>query len=106
MKKLAEFLKANAKGDLLSWDAHKKAMKEFGLTCRDIDEAALALDILPARYQRNRKRSLPPFRESFFKAKLPSSDVEDWADTSSRNLPDWASERSRPLTLIFLRNTT
>lgn len=55
MKKLTEFLKANAQGDLLPWKAHEQAMKKFDLTCREIEEAALALDILPARYQRNRK---------------------------------------------------
>jgi molybdopterin/thiamine biosynthesis adenylyltransferase len=70
MKKLAEFLKANAKGDLLSWDAHKKAMKEFGLTCRDIDEAALALDILPARYQRNRKTITTALQRKLFQSKV------------------------------------
>ena len=55
MKKLTEFLTANAQGDLLPWKAHEQAMKKFDLTCREIEEAALALDILPARYQRNRK---------------------------------------------------
>jgi len=55
MKKLTEFLKANAQGDLLPWKTHEQAMKKFNLTCREIEEAALALDILPARYQRNRK---------------------------------------------------
>jgi len=70
MKNLDEFLKANAKGDLLTWDTHKKAMKEFGLTCHDIDEAALALDILPARYQRNRKTITTALQRKLFQSKV------------------------------------
>lgn len=70
MKKLAEFLKTNAKGDLLSWDAHKKAMKEFGLAHRDIDEAALAADILPARYQRNRKTITTALQRKLFQSNV------------------------------------
>ena len=55
MKKLDEFLKTHAQGDLFPWNEHKQAMKEFGLTCRQVEQAALTLNILPARYQRNRK---------------------------------------------------
>jgi molybdopterin-synthase adenylyltransferase len=55
MKKLDEFLKVSAQGDLLPWNAQEQAMKEFGLTCGQVEQAALTLSILPARYQRNRK---------------------------------------------------
>lgn len=70
MKKLDEFLKTNAQGDLLPWNIHMQAMKEFGLTCREIDEAALALDILPARYQRNRKTITTALQRKLFQSKI------------------------------------
>jgi molybdopterin/thiamine biosynthesis adenylyltransferase len=70
MKKLDEFLKTNAQGDLLPWNIHMQAIKEFGLTCRDIDEAALALDILPARYQRNRKTITTALQRKLFQSKV------------------------------------
>jgi molybdopterin/thiamine biosynthesis adenylyltransferase len=55
MKKLEGFLRANAQGDLLPWKAHQQAMKEFDLSCGQVEEATLMLHILPGRYQRNRK---------------------------------------------------
>lgn len=70
MKKLNEFLKTNAQGDLLPWEIHKRAMNEFGLTCRDVEEAALALEILPARYQRNRKTITTLLQRKLFQSKV------------------------------------
>jgi molybdopterin/thiamine biosynthesis adenylyltransferase len=70
MKKLEEFLKTNAQGDLLSWKIHKQAMKEFGLNCRDVEEAALALSLLPARYQRNRKTITTLLQRKLFQSKV------------------------------------
>ena len=69
MKKLDEFLKANAKDELLSWDAHKKAMKVFRLGYRHVEEAALALNILPARYQRNQKSITTTLQRKLFQSK-------------------------------------
>jgi len=70
MKKLDEFLKINAQDDLLPWEIHKQAMKEFGLTCRDVEEAALSLEILPARYQRNRKTISTLLQRKLFQSKV------------------------------------
>jgi molybdopterin-synthase adenylyltransferase len=70
MKKLDELLIANAQGDLLPWEVHKQAMKEFGLSCRDVEEAALALNILPARYQRNRKTITTFHQRKLFQSKV------------------------------------
>lgn len=55
MKSLETFLSENTEGNLLPWKTHKVAMKEFGLSCGQVEEAALTLNILPARYLRNQK---------------------------------------------------
>jgi molybdopterin/thiamine biosynthesis adenylyltransferase len=70
MKKLDEFLKANAQGDLLPWKAHAQAMQEFSLSCGEVEEAALTLNILPARYQRNRKTIITPHQLRLFQSKV------------------------------------
>lgn len=70
MKKLEEFLKTNALEDLLPWKIHKQAMKDFGLNCSDVEEAALALNILPARYQRNRKTITTLLQRKLFQSKV------------------------------------
>ncbi len=106
MKKLAEFLKANAKGDLLSWDAHKKAMKEFGLTCRDIDEAALALDILPARYQRNRKTITTALQRKLFQSKVAVIGCGGLGGYIIEELARLGVGTIKAIDPDFLRNTT
>jgi molybdopterin/thiamine biosynthesis adenylyltransferase len=58
MATLEEFLASRASGDLLPWPAQQEAMAEFGLGCAQVEAAALAAGLLPARYQRNR-RSIP-----------------------------------------------
>ncbi len=50
-----DFLRGRTSGDLLPWSAQLEAMEEFGLSCRVVEELALVLGILPARYQRNRQ---------------------------------------------------
>ena len=70
MKKLDKFLTENANGDLLPWKAHGEAMKNFSLTCGQVEEAALALDILPARYQRNRKTITTLHQLKLFQSKV------------------------------------
>jgi molybdopterin/thiamine biosynthesis adenylyltransferase len=55
MDRLEDFLKEHAKGDLLPWTAQTRAAKEFGLSIKAVEESALRLNLLPARYQRNRK---------------------------------------------------
>jgi molybdopterin/thiamine biosynthesis adenylyltransferase len=55
MESLEAFLRGGAEGDLLPWPVQQAAMARFGLRCAEIEAAALAIDLLPARYQRNRR---------------------------------------------------
>lgn len=52
---LDRFLTGNAVGDLLPWSAQLAASGKFALSCAQVEAAALALGLLPARYQRNRR---------------------------------------------------
>ncbi len=54
MKKVLEFLRESLKDDLLPWNAQCVAVDQFGWSFSAVEEVALAHDILPARYQRNR----------------------------------------------------
>ena len=54
MAALEEFLASQATGDLLPWSAQRAAMARFDLGCAQVEAAALAAGLLPARYQRNR----------------------------------------------------
>lgn len=55
MAALDRFLNDNATGDLLPWAMQMAAGERFALSCREVEAAALALGLLPARYQRNRR---------------------------------------------------
>jgi molybdopterin-synthase adenylyltransferase len=55
MKLLHAFLREQAVGDLLPWQAQQGAGELFGLSLGQVEEAALELGLLPARYQRNRQ---------------------------------------------------
>jgi len=48
------FLKQRAAGDLLPWSAQQAAVERFGWSHAAVEETALANNLLPARYQRNR----------------------------------------------------
>jgi len=52
---LEEFLRSRSVGDLLPWPAQHAAAIRFELSPAEIEEAALALGLLPSRYQRNRE---------------------------------------------------
>jgi molybdopterin/thiamine biosynthesis adenylyltransferase len=54
MSDLVTWLKGRAQGDLLLWADHQSAAHRFGVSYRQVEEAALENDLLPARYQRNR----------------------------------------------------
>jgi molybdopterin/thiamine biosynthesis adenylyltransferase len=54
MTPLHGFLRAQGTDGLLSWADQRSAMVRFGKSYAEVEEAALALEILPARYQRNR----------------------------------------------------
>jgi molybdopterin/thiamine biosynthesis adenylyltransferase len=70
MIELEQFLSENAQGDLLPWKAHEQAMKDFGLTCGQVEEASLTLNILPARYQRNRMTITTIHQLKLFQSKV------------------------------------
>jgi len=55
MATLETYLASGATGDLLPWPVQQAAMARFGLGCAEVEAAALAVDLLPARYQRNRR---------------------------------------------------
>ncbi len=55
VKELDLFVQAEAAGELLSWSSQVKASKQFGVSVALVEDAALAVGILPARYQRNRQ---------------------------------------------------
>ena len=55
METVQEFLRNRANGDLLPWSAQVAAMEQFTMPCGVVEELALVLGLLPARYQRNRQ---------------------------------------------------
>lgn len=55
MEELKAYLSARAQGDLLSWSAQAEAAETFKATYSEVEAAALEMNLLPARYQRNRK---------------------------------------------------
>ncbi len=55
MEGLQTFFKAGAIGDLIPWPLQREAAERFALTLAEVEEAILAADLLPARYQRNRQ---------------------------------------------------
>lgn len=55
MESLPTFLREHADGDLLSWRCQTAAAERYGISCAQVEEVALELGMLPARYQRNRQ---------------------------------------------------
>lgn len=55
MSSLKAFLKENAAGDLLSWRYQQEAAEKSQLTIAEVEEIILQAELLPARYQRNRR---------------------------------------------------
>ncbi len=52
---LRVFLLEEARGDLLPWAAQAAAAERFSLSLAEVEETALEMGLLPARYQRNRE---------------------------------------------------
>jgi molybdopterin/thiamine biosynthesis adenylyltransferase len=55
MGALRAYLQEHAEGDLLPWASQVAATERFGVSLALVEEATLALGLLPARYQRNRQ---------------------------------------------------
>ncbi|OPY66023.1 MAG: putative adenylyltransferase/sulfurtransferase MoeZ [Syntrophorhabdus sp. PtaU1.Bin002] len=70
MKKLNDFLSKNAQGDLISWQAQVQAAEEFGFSLHDVEKAILTLNLLPARYQRNRQTISTADQLKLFESKV------------------------------------
>ena len=54
MEELHQFLRSRASQDILPWPAEQAATVRFRLSHAQVEDAALALGLLPSRYQRNR----------------------------------------------------
>jgi len=54
MEAISDFLKERARGDLVTWEVQKEAASRFKTTVRQIEETILSMDLLPARYAKNR----------------------------------------------------
>ena len=54
MKEIVSFLQENAENALLPFPVQQEAGQRFSLHIAEVEEIALAHDLLPARYQRNR----------------------------------------------------
>jgi hypothetical protein len=52
---IEEFLIGHCEGDLIPWRVQEEASRVFGLAIRAVEEVILRLNLLPARYERNRK---------------------------------------------------
>jgi molybdopterin/thiamine biosynthesis adenylyltransferase len=55
MDELRAYLQKGCSGDLLPWGVQVEAAARFGLSLGRVEETALELGLLPARYQRNRQ---------------------------------------------------
>ena len=54
VKEIVSFLQENAENALLPFPVQQEAGQRFSLHIAEVEEIALAHDLLPARYQRNR----------------------------------------------------
>ncbi|HEY6007507.1 MAG TPA: HesA/MoeB/ThiF family protein [Geobacteraceae bacterium] len=67
---LAIFLREHAIGDLLPWDTQVAAGRRFGVSVHRVEQEALAMGLLPARYQRNRQAISVAQQLSLFQARV------------------------------------
>ncbi|HOW53022.1 MAG TPA: HesA/MoeB/ThiF family protein [Syntrophorhabdaceae bacterium] len=55
MDPAAQFLKENARGDLVAWEVQREAASRFGTTPHHVEGVILSMGLLPARYAKNRE---------------------------------------------------
>ncbi len=55
MDELRQFLAGQAKNGLITWAAQAAAAERFHISLAQVEETALLMEVLPARYQRNRQ---------------------------------------------------
>ncbi len=70
MDKVQDFLKAHAEDDIVHQDILDEASRKFNRPPGFIEEAALKANLLPARYQRNRKTLSIEQQLALFKARI------------------------------------
>jgi molybdopterin/thiamine biosynthesis adenylyltransferase len=68
--KLEHFLRSHARDGLVPWPAQSEAAEKFGLSYGAVEEAALEMNLLPARYQRNRQSITTRRQLRLFRAKV------------------------------------
>lgn len=55
MDPVAQFLMENARGDLVAWEIQREAASRFKMSPRRVEGIILSLELLPARYAKNRE---------------------------------------------------
>ncbi len=70
MDALQTLLNNNVVGDLISWSLQQQAAEEFHLTIAEVEESILELNLLPARYQRNRQMISTAQQLQLFRSKV------------------------------------
>lgn len=70
MAELGQYLAGVAKDGLMSWAGQIAAAERFDCTLAEVEEAALAQGILPARYQRNRQAITLAQQLALFKGRI------------------------------------
>ena len=70
MEQLQIFLRGHADGDLVSWSAQVEAARRFELPFCRVEEEALTLGLLPARYQRNRQGISVQQQRTLFRSRV------------------------------------
>jgi molybdopterin/thiamine biosynthesis adenylyltransferase len=67
---LAVYLRRSAEGAFLPWAAQLQAADTFGVTVALVEETALSLGLLPARYRRNQKTISTAAQLSLFRSRV------------------------------------
>jgi molybdopterin/thiamine biosynthesis adenylyltransferase len=67
---VAAYLRDRAVGDLLPWSAQVAAADRFGVPVSVVEELVLAVGLLPARYQRNRRTITASQQLTLFRSRV------------------------------------
>lgn len=69
-RELEPFLRSHVRDGLLPWAAQAEAAETYGLSYAAVEEAALGMNLLPARYQRNRQSINTQRQSDLFRARV------------------------------------
>lgn len=70
MEEIIDFINLHLTDGLLPWSAQTAAAERFNLTLAEIEALALAIGILPARYQRNRNMISVAEQQQLFQSRI------------------------------------